>query len=626
MKHVIIGGGIAGTTLGIILQRKGFDVVVAERLKGRARIGHGFLVHTEALSILNEINPSGADNSSCTASGNISGKAFANPSDNPSGNTPRTSSGGLLPGESIRRFRLMRPDGVVVREEILDCWSCMRRDQLMNYLTGQLAEGTLLEGLQFANFVREGKRVVAARFEGGQQLEGDVFIGADGARSLVRQHLFGKTIYSPVRVKEIVGVCSHPALAAQYAHQFVKFQHADYGLSFGMIPTGPTDFVWFMQYDPTLGDVVGEGSEAIAAFCRNKLKGFPDLVSQLLKKIDFTLSYIWHTQDFNPLPAFHQHNVVLLGDAAQQVLPFTSAGTSNALLGAKVLADGLIASADPQIAFRSYYEERALHIKNHVQLGRQLSRNFLQPEKEKKNDVQTPLMAARSIQIGASGPGLIRQPRVRIQYFTDPICSTCFIVQPALRRIEQEYGKHLNISYHMGGLLPSWETIRGKIRSPEDAALHWEEVALKYQIPINPTVWKDDPLSSSFPAAIAFKAAQRQDETKSVLFLRRLREMLFLDAKNISRPQHLAAAAEEIGLDWLKMMTDFDGEALREFRLDLRMARSLGITSFPTLILTDAAGNATRIKGYFEFRELETVILGLLSADPQFVSGLHRVG
>ncbi len=145
---------------------------------------------------------------------------------------------------------------------------------------------------------------------------------------------------------------------------------------------------------------------------------------------------------------------------------------------------------------------------------------------------------------------------------------------------------------------------------------------MKYQIPIDPMVWNDDPLSSSFPPAIAFKAAQRQDEEKAVLFLRRIREMLFLDAKNISRPQYLAVAAEDAGLDWLTMMTDFDGEALHEFRLDLRMARNLGITSFPTLILTNPAGETARIKGYFEFSELETAILGMLSADPS----LHKTG
>ncbi|HEY4111939.1 DsbA family protein [Puia sp.] len=592
MKYVIIGGGIAGATLAIFLQRKGFEVVIAERLDGKASVGHGFLIHKEAISVLEEIN----------------------------------LPGGMVPGESIHGFRLFRPDGVLVREELLDSWSCMRRDQLMDFLNGYLAEGTLHQGLPFTGFIRNGNRVVAAEFEGGRREEGDIFIGADGARSLVRQHLFGKTVHSPVRVKEIVGVCSHPALAARYAHSFLKFQHSDYGLSFGMIPTGPEDFVWFIQYDPTMGDVVGEGSEAIAAFCRKKLKGFPDPVTEILDKVDFRLSYVWHTRDFDPLPAFHQQNVVLLGDAAQQVLPFTSAGTTNALLGAKVLADGLTTYADPQIAFRVYYEQRALHVKNHVQLGRQLTRNFLRPEKEKKSEVQLPFLPTRPVRFTGVAHGLLRHPRVRIQYFTDPVCSTCWIVQPALRKIIQEYGRNLNISYHMGGLLPSWETIRGSIRSPEDAARHWEEAALKYQMPINPMVWKDDPLSSSFPPSIAFKAAQRQDEERAVQFLRRLREMLFLDAKNIARWQHLATAAEETGLDWQKMLADFNGEALQEFRLDLRLARSLGIVSFPTLILTDAAGNSTRIKGYFEFRELEAIILGMLAADPSFIPGLHRTG
>ena len=593
MKYVIIGGGIAGSTLAIYLQRKGLDVVITERLEGNSRVGHGFLIHSEAISVLEEIN----------------------------------MPGGKVPGESIDRFRLSRPDGVLVREEVLDSWACMRRDQLMDYLNGLLLPGTLHSGLQFTGFVRDAQqRVVAAEFEGGHREAGDVFIGADGARSLVRQHLFGKTVHSPVRVKEIVGVCHHPELAQHYAHSFLKFQHSDFGLSFGMIPTGPEDFVWFIQYDPTLGDVAKEDSESIAAFCRNKLMGFPDPVPQLFGKIDFRHSYVWHTRDFDPLPAFHQQNVVLLGDAAQQVLPFTSAGTTNALLGAKVLAEGLLAAADPQVAFRSYYEQRALHVKNHVQLGRQLTRNFLRPEKESKSEIQLPLLPSRPVRLPGTTPALFRQPRLRIQYFTDPICSTCWIVQPALRQIEQDYGHYLHISYHMGGLLPSWETIRGSIRSPEDAARHWEEAALKYQIPINPMVWKDDPLSSSFPAAIAFKAAQRQDEEKAVMFLRRLREMLFLDAKNISRPQHLAVAAEDVGLDWLKMMTDFDGEALHEFRLDLRMARSLGVVSFPTLILTNANGTSTRIKGYFEFRELESVILGMLSADPSLNLNVHRAG
>src|SRR5258708_28598069 len=180
MKYVIIGGGIAGTTLAILLQRKGYEVVVAERHSGKASVGYGFMIHGEAIAVLNEIAGSG---------GPIPGL------------NEIAASGDAVPGESIRSFRLLRPDGVAVREEQLDSWSCMRRDQLMDFLNGRLSEGTLLQGLSFAGFIKDNGRIVAAQFEGGRCEEGDIFVGADGARSLVRQHLFGKTVYSPVRVK-----------------------------------------------------------------------------------------------------------------------------------------------------------------------------------------------------------------------------------------------------------------------------------------------------------------------------------------------------------------------------------------------------------------------------------------
>ena len=46
---------------------------------------------------------------------------------------------------------------------------------------------------------------------------------------------------------------------------------------------------------------------------------------------------------------------------------------------------------------------------------------------------------------------------VRILYFTDPICSSCWGIEPQLRKLKLEYGEHLKIEYHMGGLLPDWK-------------------------------------------------------------------------------------------------------------------------------------------------------------------------
>ena len=119
---------------------------------------------------------------------------------------------------------------------------------------------------------------------------------------------------------------------------------------------------------------------------------------------------------------------------------------------------------------------------------------------------------------------------VHILYFTDPICSSCWGIEPQLRRLKLEYGDQMELEYRMGGLLPSWEVYNsGSISKPSDVAHHWDEVSLFYEMPIDGDVWLDDPLSSSYPPSIAFKAAQMQDEKKAVQFLRRIREMVFLE-------------------------------------------------------------------------------------------------
>lgn len=70
---------------------------------------------------------------------------------------------------------------------------------------------------------------------------------------------------------------------------------------------------------------------------------------------------------------------------------------------------------------------------------------------------------------------------------------------------------------------------------PSDVAQHWDEVSLHYDMPIDGDLWLEDPLDSSYPPSIAFKAVQMQDQEKAILFLREIREMVFLQKKNIAR-------------------------------------------------------------------------------------------
>lgn len=198
---------------------------------------------------------------------------------------------------------------------------------------------------------------------------------------------------------------------------------------------------------------------------------------------------------------------------------------------------------------------------------------------------------------------------VRILYFTDPICSSCWGIEPQLRRLKLEYGDQIDLEYRMGGLLPSWEVYNsGSISKPSDVAHHWDEVSLHYDMPIDGDVWLEDPLPSSYPPSIAFKAAQIQDEKKAIQFLRRIREMVFMEKKNITKWEHLEAAAKQVGLDAVKMKADFEGKAKELFQEDLDLARSLSVHSFPTLIISDADQQRLVLKGVRPYEHFEQTL------------------
>lgn len=198
---------------------------------------------------------------------------------------------------------------------------------------------------------------------------------------------------------------------------------------------------------------------------------------------------------------------------------------------------------------------------------------------------------------------------VQITYFTDPICSSCWGIEPQLRRLKLEYGHIVHIDYRMGGLLPSWAVYNsGGISKPSDVAHHWDEVSGHYDMPIDGDVWLEDPLPSSYPPSIAFRAAAIQDESKALLFLRKIREMVFLEKKNITKWEHLSAAAQFVGLDTTKLKTDITGAGKTAFEADLAMARQMGVRGFPTIFIKNKDGEQTMLYGSRPYAQLESAI------------------
>ena len=581
MKVVVIGGGVAGITAGALLYRQQHNVVVCERAAGIPARGNAFLMHNDGIGILNELKK-------------IDRKIYM-----------------PLPGKTINKFVLKRPSGKELMNMKIAPWQCIKRSEFINFLYSLVPYDIVKEGRVFDGFLYENGRAVAAVFQNGDIEYGDVFIGADGSNSLVRNSIFGSTDFTPVEVKEVVGVARNSRIVDEYKDTFTKFQSNVKGIAFGFIPTSDDEVVWFMQYDPAIGDITEKSPEALKAFCLNMTRRFPDVVREVIESDDFSNTYVWFTRDFDLLPTFHKENVVLIGDAAHLALPFTSAGTTNAIRDAKVLLEAMAECDTLDEAFGKYYLSRITDLSAQLSMGRKHKANFLDPMQVSEEDISVPL-------IYQSGPvpGKPKE-KVRMLYFSDPICSTCWTIQPQLRRLQLEYGDCLDIKYHMGGLLPSWESYSsGAITEPVDAAYYWEEAADIYDIPMQGDVWLQDPLRSSFPPSVAFKAAQNQGAELAISFLRRVREMLFLENKNIARWEVMREAAFDVGLDVARLRRDYEGNGVVLFKEDLELARQYDVTSFPTIFFV-SGDKVVRVKEYRAYEAYEQIIR-------QFIPGAER--
>jgi 2-polyprenyl-6-methoxyphenol hydroxylase-like FAD-dependent oxidoreductase len=344
-KTVIIGGGIAGLSLAIAMRKAGYNAVVCEREEKSHSNGHAFLIHPDAMKVLEKV--------------------------------VETDPYHLMPGRSIDRLLLKNSSDEVLEDMTLEGWVCMKRCEAIGALASQLPDDAIRYGRSFSHFIEENGKVVAVQFINGEIEYGDWFIGSDGARSAVRKALFGPTNYTPVMVKEILGTISNRELFEKHPHMFTKYLSRDKGLAIGFIPCNETELIWFMQFDVNLCKSPLDNQEEIAAFCKQALSDFPEEVQQIMDCKSVQANYVWHTTDFEILPNFHRGNVLLLGDAAHVALPFTSAGVTNALLDVDCFMNLLEESNDFELIAKKLYAVRSPQVKNHVAMGREIRASFL---------------------------------------------------------------------------------------------------------------------------------------------------------------------------------------------------------------------------------------------------------
>ena len=176
-----------------------------------------------------------------------------------------------------------------------------------------------------------------------------------------------------------------------------------------------------------------------------------------------------------------------------------------------------------------------------------------------------------------------------------------------MRKIETVYSGQVHLGFVMGGLVEDATAFYdplNRIGGPEMAqqvADHWREASARHGMPVDADVWLDmkDEFRSTWPANIAVKAAQQQDEQLAARFLRRLREAAAAERRFIHRREVQAELAAETGLDRDRFLEALDnGTAEQAFLEDMRQCRQRHVTGFPSFLITNAAGEELMFFGF----------------------------
>jgi hypothetical protein len=133
-----------------------------------------------------------------------------------------------------------------------------------------------------------------------------------------------------------------------------------------------------------------------------------------------------------------------------------------------------------------------------------------------------------------------------------------------------EFGDQLEISYVMGGFAREFEDDLSAL------VISWLDHAAESGMPLDPRIWHDDGVRSTYPACIAFKAAREQGPAAGERYLRVLREGFMCHGRKLDGPETLVEEARRAGLDVQRFRIDLESNAILEaFGSDLEEARTI---------------------------------------------------
>ncbi|WP_456275854.1 ClpXP adapter SpxH family protein [Bacillus sp. AK128] len=206
---------------------------------------------------------------------------------------------------------------------------------------------------------------------------------------------------------------------------------------------------------------------------------------------------------------------------------------------------------------------------------------------------------------------------LEIYVFIDPLCPECWALEPALKKLQIEYGKYFSIRHVISGRLASLNLRKATLNG--NIANVWERTASRSGMSCDGDIWFENPISTPYTASIAIKAAELQGRKVGLKFLRKLQELLFLQKQNISEEAVLIECANEVGLEVEEFEKDLHSEsAAKAFQCDLKITSDMEVEKIPTLVFfnENIEEEGMKVTGLYPYDVYVRIIQDLLQDTP----------
>ena len=341
MKIVVVGAGMGGLSAGIALTQAGHEVEIYDRVSTLRAAGAAISVWSNGIKVLNAL---GLRNEVAAIGGQMDRMGYCD------------SNGKILTDFSL----------IPLMERVGQRPYPISRTALQTLLLDTFGRDRVYLGRKCVGVEQDAERA-RVLFDHGDSVEADLVIGADGARSVVRDYVVGRTIE-----RQYVGYVNWNGLIEMNAewipeHNWMMYVGEHKRVS--LMPAGNGQVYFFLDVPLPIGTVNDPKNY------RNELleffQGWAEPVQRLIQTLDPDRTNRVEIHDVEPLNQFVRDRFVLLGDAAHSMAPDLGQGGCLALEDAWVLSNCL--TSDLTASLETYERSRLERARSVVERARQRS-------------------------------------------------------------------------------------------------------------------------------------------------------------------------------------------------------------------------------------------------------------